>query len=216
MTGDIDVTVRALVATLDSPPDPALRTDLSPILCILWTILALDRQRPGSIEERINRLQSPNPDYGSLSFIREMAILASPRDFFLTELRDSGGKRAPLLLPLLDRLIDEFRDVPGTSEADQAHAWAAAARPSDWILGPFRGLGLKGFQHLRQLFGANTLIPTKEIVTFVSKAVGRTIDAPEAVYLLERAAGRLRYHLPGIPAEVWGRAAAADTEEVGR
>ena len=78
-----------------------------------------------------------------------------------------------------------------------------AASPSDWTFGPFRGLGLAGFQRLRVLFGANTVVPSKEIVAFVSTAVGRPMDAPEAVYLLERAAARLRYDLRAGQREVW-------------
>jgi len=205
VSADIDLTVRALVANLDAPPDPADRRELSPILCVMWTILALDRRKPGFIEQRIKSLQDPDPEYGTLASIREMARLSSPRAFFVTEMRDSEGKRAPLLLLLLDCLIDELRDLPGSSEAAKARSWATAARPSDWSFGPFRGLGLKGFQHLRQLLGAHTVIPTREIIAFVSRAVGRTIDATEAVYLLERAAGRLGYDLAGIPREVWAR-----------
>ena len=85
------------------------------------------------------------------------------------------GKRAGLFLPLLDRLIDELRDFSGATEKEKARAWANAGRPSDWSFGVFRGLGLKGFQHLRQLLGANTVIPAKEHVAFVSKAVGRPV-----------------------------------------
>lgn len=199
---DIDKTVRALVSNLDAPPDPFSGSQLSPILAVLTVLLSLDKRKPGYVGERIKALQSPDPGYNTLAGIREYAGMLTPEKYFLIDPRDDG-KRAGLLLPLLDRLIDELRDFPGATEGEQARAWATAARPSDWSFGPFRGLGLKGFQHLRQLLGANTVIPAKEHVSFVSKAVGRPVDAPEAIYLLERAAGRLRYDLPGIPATVW-------------
>ena len=199
---DIDRTVRALVSNLDASPDPATGSQLSPILSVLMVLLSLDKRKAGYVEERIKALQSPDPGYGTLAGTRDYAGMLTPEKYFLIDPRDDG-KRAGLLLPLLDGLMDGLREFPGHSEAEQARAWATAARPSDWSYGPFRGLGLKGFQHLRQLLGANTIIPGKEHVAFVSKAVGRPVDAPEALYLLERAAGRLRYDLPSIPEEIW-------------
>lgn len=71
--------------------------------------------------------------------------------------------RAGLFLPQLDRHIDELRGFSGASEKDKAREWPVAARLSDWTFGSFRGLGVKGFQHLRQLLGANTVAPTREI-----------------------------------------------------
>ena len=207
MSGDVDRTVRALVALLDSPPDPATRNQLSPILCVLTVLLSLDKRKPGYVEERVTRLQNPDPGYNTLVGIR--TVVGNPDDgcltanqYFRMDLRDDG-KRAGLLLPLLDALIDQLRDFPAATEAAQAQAWATAASPSDWTFGPFRGLGLAGFQRLRVLFGANTVGPSKEIVAFVSTAVGRPMDAPEAVYLLERAAARLRYDLRAGQREVW-------------
>ena len=214
---DIDKVVRALVANLDEPPYPANRSELSPMLCVLTVLLSLDKRKPGYVEERITRLQSPDSGYNTLAGIR--AVVGNPDNRFLTPAQYfqmdalDDGKRAGLLLPLLDRLIDELRDFPGDTEAEQARAWAKAARPSDWAFRPFRGLGLKGFQHLRQLLGAATLVPTKEIVAFVAKAIGRELEAPEAVHLLERAAGRLRYDLSGIPDEFWRRHTGATPEE---
>lgn len=200
---DIDKTVRAIVSSLDAPPDPASRNELSPILSVLTVLLSLDKRKPGYVEERIKALQTPDPGYGTLARIRDYAGMITAEKYFISDPRDDG-KRAGLLLPLLDALIDGLRDFPGHSEAEQARAWAKAARPSDWSFGPFRGLGLKGFQHLRMLLGANTVIPAKAHVAFVSGAVGRPVAAPEAVYLLERAAGRLRYDLAAVRESAWG------------
>jgi hypothetical protein len=211
---DIDKVVRALVANLDEPPYPTTRSELSPILCVLTVLLSLDKRKRGYVDERIKALQSPDPGYNTLAGIRDYATLLGPAQYFRIDPRDEG-KRAGLLVPILDRLVDELRDFPGDTETKQARGWAIAARPSDWAFGPFRGLGLKGFQHLRQLLGANTVIPAKEHVAWVARAIGRELDATEAVYLLERAAGRLRYDLPGISAEVW-RQPAAEAQEVGR
>ena len=201
---DIDRVARALVANLDGPPDPANRNELSPILSVLTVLLSLDERRPGCVEERIKALQSPDPGYGMLAGIRDYAGLLTPEIYFRVDPRDEGT-RAGLLAPLLDAVLDELRDYPGATEAEQARAWATAARPSDWSFGPYRGLGFKGFQNLRQLLGANTVIPTKEIVALVARAIGREPEATEGVHLLERAALRLRYDLRGIPDEVWRR-----------
>jgi hypothetical protein len=101
--------------------------------------------------------------------------------------------------------MDAGSDFAGSTERDRLKAWAEAVRPSDFSFGPFRGLGLKGFQHLRVLLGASTVIPTVEVTAFVARALGRKVDASEAAYLLERAAARLRYDLEGIPKETWAR-----------
>ena len=211
---EIDRTVRALVASLDTAPLPASGERLSPILSVLKVLLSLDRRKPGYVEERITRLQSPDPGYGTLAAVRDYAALLTPENFFLTDVRDEG-RRAGLLLPLLDTLIDGMRDVSGASEAERAEAWATAARPSDWSFGPFRGLGLRGFQQLRQLFGASTVLPAGEHAAFVGRAVGRAVDLPEAVLLLERAARRLGYDLRGISKEDWTRMAGDETRTGG-
>ena len=208
---DIDRTVRALVAGLDGPPLPGSGRELSPILSVLKVLLSLDRRKPGYVEERIKNLQSPDPGYGTLADIRSYAALLTPEKYFLVDARDEG-KRAGLLLPLLDALVDGMRDVSGTSEAERAREWAKEARPSDWSFGPFRGLGLQGFQQLRRLFGANTVLPTKEHAAVVGKAVGRAVDLPEAVLLLERAAGRLGYDLDAISKEEWTKMAETRPE----
>lgn len=200
----IDKVVRALIANLDGPPDPGPPSWPSPVLCVLDCLLSLDRRKEGWVDETLQRLQQPDPQYGTLGSVRSfVTAFSSPSDYFLGDLRDKEAKRAALLLPLLDALIDVGRDFPGQTEGDRLRAWAIAASPADYTFGPYRGLGLKGFQNLRQLLGANTVVPTKEIVTFVARAVGRELEATEAVHLLERAAGRLRYDLRGIPDEVW-------------
>jgi hypothetical protein len=89
-----------------------------------------------------------------------------------------------------------FPPAPPTIAADPFHLPGRSirlgkepgARPSDWMFGPYRGLGLKGFQKFRVLLGANTVVPTKGIVAFVARAVGRDLETTEAVYLMERAA----------------------------
>ena len=114
-------------------------------------------------------------------------MFPAPAEYFKVDLRDPG-RRADLLLPILDALIDGQRNFEGRSEADRVRARAEAARNSDWVLNPFRPMRLKGFQELWVLLGENTLVPRKEHVTFVNGALGREVDVVEALYLLERAA----------------------------
>lgn len=205
-TGDVDKVVRALVSSLDAPPYPVQQKWSSPSLCVFEVLLSLDRRRAGSIDETLKRLQKPDPEYGSLDATRAyVEAFPSPKKFFLVDLRDPNAKRASLLLPLLNALIDAGRDFAGRTERDRLKVWAEAARPSDFSFGPFLGLGLKGFQLLRTRLGASTVIPTFEVTAFVARATGRKVDASEAVYLLERAAARLRYDLRGIPTETWTR-----------
>lgn len=203
---DIDRVVRSLVANLNGPPDPSPPSWPSPVLCVLDCLLSLDRRKDGWVDQTLQQLQEPDLLYGSLGSVRSFVTgFSSPADFFLTDLGDKEARRSALLVPLLDSLIDAGQDFPGQNEGDRLRAWAVAASPAEFSFDPYRGLGLRGFQNLRQLLGANTLVPTKEIVAFVAKAVGRELEATEAARLLERAAGRLRYDLRGIPDEAWRR-----------
>lgn len=207
--GDIDKVVRALISSLEAPPYPVRQEWPSPSLCVFEVLLSLDRRRPGWVDETLKRLQRPDPEYGSLEATKAyVEAFPSPEQFFLVDLRDPGAKRASLLLPLLDALIDAGRDFSGPTERDRQKSWAEAARPSDFSFGPFRGLGLKGFQLLRVLLGANTVIPTKDVMAYVAQATARKVDVQEAVYLLERAAARLRYDLQGILKATWTRGLA--------
>jgi hypothetical protein len=99
MTGDIDLTVRALVASLEAPPDPATHNELSPVLSVLTVLLSLDKRKPGYVEERIQRLQSPDPGYNTLVGIR--SVVGSPDDacltseqYFRMDPRDDGKRAA--------------------------------------------------------------------------------------------------------------------------
>lgn len=214
--GDIDRTVRALVAALDCSPCTPERKWPSPVLCLFDCILSLDKRKPGWVDATLKRLQKPDLGYGSLRDTRNYAsAFPEIQQYFGLDLLDTG-KRAALLLPLLDALIDAQMDFPGETEAERMKAWAEAARPSDWTFGPYRGLGIKGFQKFRVLLGANTVVSTKEIVAFVARAAGRDLEATEAVFLLERAAGRLRYSLPGIDEKGWNcpGVASSGTDDV--
>lgn len=201
---DIDRVVRSLVANLYEPPDPGPPSWSSPVLSVLDCLLSLDRRKEGWVDQTLQRLQEPDLLYSSLGSVRSFVTgFSSPVEFFLTDLGDKEAKRAALLVPLLDALIDAGRDFPGQTEGDRLKAWAGAASPAEFSFGPFRGLGLRGFQNLRVHLGANTVVPTKEIVAFVGRAIGRELEATEAVHLLERAAWRLRYDLRGIPDDFW-------------
>ncbi len=212
---DIDKVVRALVASLDGPPDASSPSWPSPVLCVLDCLLSLDRRKDGWVEQTLQRLQEPDLLYRSLGSVRSFVTgFSSPADFFLTDLGDEEARRAALLVPLLDSLIDAGRDFPGETEGERLKAWAVAASPAEFSFDPYRGLGLRGFQNLRVLLGANSVVPAKEHVTFVGRAIGRELGATEAVYLLEKAAGRLRYDLQVISGEVWRRG-IGDTPERG-
>ena len=201
---DIDKTVRALLKSIDGPPDPGPPSWPSPVLCVLDCLLSLDRRKEGWVDQTLQRLQEPDSQYGTMGSVRSfVTAFSSPADYFVADLRDKEAKRAALLVPLLDALIDAGMDFPGQTESDRLRAWAVAASPADYSFGPFRGLGLKGFQNLRRLLGANTLVPTTETASWVGRAIGREPEATEAVHLLEKAARRLRYDLRGVPEEVW-------------
>jgi len=210
---DIARSVRALASAIETPPLSYGLEPLSPALAVLTCLLSIDGRSGEYIDQRISALQSPTPGYGLLASVRGYAeLFPSPVEYFQVDLRDPG-KQAHLLLPILDALIDGQRDFEGATEADRVRAWAEAARPSEWNFPAFRGLRLKGFQELRALLGANTIIPKKEHVAFVATVLGRKVDVLEALYLLERAAGRLRYNLNSIPESVW---MAKDSSESSR
>jgi hypothetical protein len=200
---DIDRTVRALVSLVPAEPQSDPLKPRSPALDVFCCLLSLDRRSPEYVAERIERLREPDLKFGSLAGVKALVeSFSSPKDLFVDDLRDDG-KRADLLVPLLDALIDVQRDHPGATEAERLEAWASAASPADWAFGAFKLIGLKGFQDLRLLLGANALVPTRAHSAFVSRAVGRTVELAEAAYLLERAGRRLGYPVGWIDEAIW-------------
>lgn len=101
------------------------------------------------------------------------------------------------------------------SEWERLQSWAREVRPSDYTLIDVKGLGLAGFQYLRMLFGVQTTKPDRHILAFVSETVGRAVDPPSPVTLLEEAAKRAGILLREADGALWAERARPATVSAG-
>jgi hypothetical protein len=89
------------------------------------------------------------------------------------------------------------------SEVTQLKAWAACARPQDYLTLRIPGFNLAGFQYLRMLLGANTTKPDLPVGRYVASVLGRPVADVEALLLLEEAAPLVPLRLRDLTATSW-------------
>ena len=201
---DVDKVCEALLRTFPSPPPPSPPAWETPVLNVLDCVLSLNRRYDTFVLPRVRRFRDTHPDVRWLSEFRGILdTYPSLRDFSKVELDYDDAARALVLSQVVDFLLDVQRDFPGPTETERLRAWAIDARPGDYAFTGIKGFGVAGFQYLRMLFGANTAKPDVHIRRFVEEAIGRASNDLEALFLLQRAAARLRFNLLDVDASVW-------------
>ena len=205
---DVDKVCEALLRTFPSAPPPSPPAWEVPVLNVLDCVLSLNRRYDAFVVPRVRRFRDTHPEVRWLSELRRI-LDAFPTllDFSKVELDYDDAARAVVLSQVVDFLLDAQRDFPGGTETDRLRAWAIDARPGDYAFTGIKGFGIAGFQYLRMLFGANTAKPDVHIRRFVEEAIGRASNDLEALYLLQRAAARLRFNLLDVDASVWEKRA---------
>ena len=183
-----------------------------PALKVIDCALSLNRHYDKVVSPRVQQFARTHPEIKELSDLRRLiSRYESPLEFSKAELNYADSRRADTLVGVLDCLLDLQRDFQGETEAERLEAWAAWARPGDYLTLSVRGFGLAGFQYLRMLFGAQTTKPDVHIVRFVSENVGRKVSDVQALNLLERAAVRTGLPVRDLDVAIWE--ASARTKE---
>jgi hypothetical protein len=175
-----------------------------PALNVIDCVLSLNRRYQGFVLPRVELFREQRPDIRLLGeLLGAIQSYESPAAFMAAELNYRHGRRADMLLGVVEYLLDELRDVEAAAETEALQGWAEEARAGDYLLVGVRGFGLAGFQYLRMLFGAQTTKPDMHIRSFVAEAVEHPVTDVQALLLMERAAKRLGLPLRDIDHEIW-------------
>jgi hypothetical protein len=192
-----------------SPTPPPVWTG-APALKIIDCVLSLNRDYKRVVEPRVNEFGRTHPGVRSCADLREMITTAeSPAGFLEGHLRTKDPSRAATLLGVTEFALLAQASFKQDDEEARLAAWAADARPGDYLEVGVRGFALAGFQYLRILFGADTVKPDRHIIRWVAQATGREeheVGDVEALYAMERAAKQGEFSAAWLDHEVWKRA----------
>lgn len=172
-------------------------------LRVLDCVLSLRRTDDRPVGPRLDAFQERFPEVESLRQLGSLlSTYKSPALFAREVLHTNDPAPAATLIALVDYLIRMALAGPG-SEAAHLKAWAACARPQDYLTLRIPTLGLVGFQYLRMLLGANTTKPDLHVGRYVATVLGRPVSDVEALLLLEEAAPLVPLRLRDVTAASW-------------
>ena len=126
---------------------------------------------------------------------------------FLSGIGLRDANQARVLRETIVYIIDAQRRCKGPSEPARLKRWARHLRPGDYFAVGIKGWGLREFQRLRALLGANAPLPDDRVTRLIARLLRRPISKVQGLYLLERAgevAGHdvrdVHQHLAGVAA----------------
>lgn len=172
-------------------------------LRLIDCVLSMRRADNRPVEPRLDAFRDRFP---AVESIRDLHVLLgtyrSPALFAREVLETNDPTPAAVLIALADVLTRVADAGPGT-EAARLKAWAACARPQDYLTLRIPTLTLAGFQYLRMLLGANTMRPEPHMARYVSAVIGRPVSDVEAILLLEEAAPLVPLRLRDVTPARW-------------
>jgi len=111
-----------------------------PALKVIDCALSLNRHYDKVVSPRVQQFARTHPEIKELSDLRRLiSRYESPLEFSKAELNYADSRRADKLVGVLDYLLDLQRDFQGETEAERLEAWAAWARPGDYLTLSVRG-----------------------------------------------------------------------------
>jgi hypothetical protein len=189
----------------DLPPAAGRSGSRATAVRLLDCVLSLRRPEDRSVSDRLDAFERRFPAVEQLPQLRSLlGSYKSPALFARDVLELAEPSSVTVLRGLLDYLIRAV-DGPG-AEVERLRLWAQRARPQDYLALHIPGMTLAGFQHLRMLYGANTVRPDPLMSRYVAAAIGRPVADVQGILLLEEAAPLARVQLPGVDAAAWNAA----------
>jgi len=177
---------------------------------VIDCVLSLNRDYDQFVVPRLDAFEHRFPAVETILQLRSLvSSYRSPSAFTNDALDNKDPSKAAVLRAVVEYLVRAALGRPG-SELDQLKAWAARARPQDYLTLQIPGFGLAGFQYLRMLFGANTTKPGVHVSRYVAAAVGHPVSDVQALLLLEEATSLLGLRLRDIDTTIWEHAARDD------
>lgn len=192
-----------------APLAPAELTAMrfAPPVRIIDCVLSLRANYLRTVLPRIEQFSSAHPRILTCPELAEAMQVSGPAQFMTTTLRMNHPTKAQTLLGVTRFAITVQKGLQGATEEQRLTAWAAQARPGDYITVGVKGFGLAGFQYLRMLFGADTTKPDVHIVAFVSSVLDRKVPDIQALLLLEEASRRAGLSVRAVDGRIWERSA---------
>jgi hypothetical protein len=180
------------------------RTWFRPLaLRLLDCVLSLRRHEDRPVEPRLEAFQEYHPEVESVRQLHHLLGAYRSPAVLARDLLQSNDPSLGATLKSLVEYLERMALAGAGSEATQLKAWAACARPQDYLTLRIPGFGLAGFQYLRMLLGANTTKPDLHIGRYVATALGRPVSDVEALLLLEEAAPLVPILLRDLTAASW-------------
>ncbi len=185
------------------PPDRAWSRAIA--VRLLDAVLSLRRPDDRAVTERLDGFERRFPAVESLGQLRALLTSYKSAALFAKDVLDLPEPSAVTVVRgLLDYLIRSI-EGPG-AEVERLRLWAQRARPQDYLTLQIPGVGLAVFQHLRMLYGANTIRPDGMVGRYVGSVLGHPVADVQALRLLEEAAQQARVRLRDIGPGDWAGA----------
>lgn len=164
-----------------------------PALALISVVLAANRKYNSHVKKNIARIQEEIPDLSNFAQLREVT---KDQKAFYKLWGHKDEKKYKTLLSILSR-IEEFkaRHSQSIADFDLLHEWAKQAELSNKkedILGSLRNVGVATFQHLRMVFGIDTVKPDQRVLEVLRKEFRiKNLSAIKGIRAVEEISKRL-------------------------
>lgn len=176
----------------------------STALNVLDCVLSLNRRYDSVVRPRVYDFSIRYPNVTDISHLSSAINQYSEFGKFLKEkLNYNDVRREHTLRGLVEYMIAVQKNYAGNTERERLEAWAQSVVPADYASVGVKGFGLAGFQYMRMLFGVQTTKPDVHIISFVSTALGKSVNAIKTVSLLERVATKVNLPLREVDGGIW-------------
>ena len=171
---------------------------------VIHCVLALNRNFDKVVSPRLEAFIDNNPNIqGVVELANLIDSYPTPHAFVKQELNYNDKNRAPILLSVAEYTCSIVKEAPIVSEEEALKQWAIQANPLDYKTLGIKGFAIPGFQHLRLLFGAETVKPDVHIMEFLCVHLNRRVSKIESIYLLEAAAERVGLSIRNVDLFIW-------------
>ena len=200
-------TIAARLRQIVPPTTPSAgESQLHPIAVrIINSVLSL---HPHSYDRvvypRLVAFMSKRPDTKStVDLASLMDSYPHPLLFMKEELCLKSERKGDVLRKVVRFVCTIVEDDPTVSEEHALKQWAVQAKPQDYRALNIKYFALAGFQHLRMLFGADTVKPDTHICRFISEVLNRNVSDVESLFLLRSASARAGLSARAVDLFIW-------------
>ncbi len=154
---------------------------------VIAVVLAANRDYNKQVEPHVKRMANEMPH---LTFERLHKLVASTN---YVEFKKVWGHKDEKKFNLLSDLLNAIEQFMGTgqSDLDAMTQWAKAANTNDRTVGPFANIpnfGIATRQHLRIVFGADTVKPDQRVKEVIDREFGVKTSSEKAIQIVEEIA----------------------------